>query len=74
MIKNKYILIKAAIGITAISIFYLLTQESSGKTEEPSYFLMFMFLNLLWFEENKTVMAAVTAMIAAHFIFVALSD
>ncbi|EMS2361649.1 hypothetical protein HN125_000136, partial [Neisseria gonorrhoeae] len=53
---------------------YLLTQESSGKTEEPSYFLMFMFLNLLWFEENKTVMAAATAMIAAHFIFVALSD
>ncbi|ENX7179093.1 hypothetical protein EJX18_11950, partial [Neisseria gonorrhoeae] len=52
----------------------LLTQESSGKTEEPSYFLMFMFLNSLWFEENKTVMAAATAMIAAHFIFVALSD
>ncbi|HEZ9633368.1 TPA: hypothetical protein WK731_002188 [Neisseria gonorrhoeae] len=65
---------KAAIGITAISIFYLLTQGSIGKTEEPSYFLMFMFLNLLWFEENKTVMAAATAMIAAHFIFVALSD
>ncbi|HGM0997569.1 TPA: hypothetical protein ACKJ8B_000543 [Neisseria gonorrhoeae] len=61
-------------GITAISIFYLLTQGSIGKTEEPSYFLMFMFLNLLWFEENKTVMAAATAMIAAHFIFVALSD
>ncbi|CKL24141.1 Uncharacterised protein [Neisseria meningitidis] len=74
MMKNKYILTKAAIGITAISIFYLLNQESSGKTEEPSYFWMFMFLNLFWFEENKTVMAAVTAIIAAHFIFVALSD
>ncbi|HFB2472112.1 hypothetical protein MZE98_02045 [Neisseria gonorrhoeae] len=74
MMKNKYILIKAAIGITTISIFYLLTQGSIGKTEEPSYFLMFMFLNSLWFEENKTVMAAATAMIAAHFIFVALSD
>ncbi|HEZ2980372.1 TPA: hypothetical protein WH332_001606 [Neisseria meningitidis] len=69
---NKYI--KTAISITAISIFYLLTQESSGKTEEPSYFLMFMFLNSLWFEENKTVMATITAMIAAHLIFVTLSD
>ncbi|WP_118794662.1 hypothetical protein [Neisseria meningitidis] len=74
MIKNKYILIKAAISITAIFIFYLLTQESNGKTEEPSYFFMAMFLNSLWFEENKTVMAAVTAMIAAHLIFVTLSD
>ena len=74
MIKNKYILIKAAISITTISIFYLLIQESNGKTEEPSYFLMAMFLNSLWFEKNKTVMAAVTAMIAAYFIFVALSD
>ncbi len=65
---------KTAIGITAIFIFYLIIQESSGKTEKPSYFLMAMFLNSLWFEENKTVMAAVTAMIAVYFIFVALSD
>ena len=36
---------------------------------------MAMFLNSLWFDkENKTVMAAVTAIIAAYFIFVALSD
>jgi len=45
MMKNKYILIKTAISITAIFIFYLLIQESSGKTEKPSYFLMAMFLN-----------------------------
>ena len=75
MMKNKYILIKTTISITAIFIFYLLIQESSGKTEKPSYFLMAMFLNSLWFDkENKTVMAAVTAIIAAYFIFVALSD
>ena len=69
---NKYI--KTAISITAIFIFYLLIQESSGKTEKPSYFLMAMFLNSLWFEKNKTVMAAITVIIAAYFIFVALSN
>jgi len=75
MMKNKYILIKTAISITAIFIFYLLIQESSGKTEKPSYFLMAMFLNSLWFDkENKTVMAGGSAIISAHFFFFALSD